>query len=84
MNLERGMNLYKPTRKLESRMMEIARLRKRVRALEIDRYVKENERLRLIAKSALAREDSLEMDESLAIMREALEEICEERKKNAR
>jgi len=78
------MNLYKPTRKLESRMMEIARLRKRVRALEIDRYVKENERLRLIAKSALAREDSLEMDESVAIMREALEEICEERKKNAR
>ena len=83
MNLERGMNLYKPTRKLENRMMEIARLRKRVRALEIDRYVKENERIRLIAKSALAREDSLEMDESLAIMREALEEICEERKKNA-
>ena len=78
------MNLYKPTRKLENRMMEIARLRKRVRALEIDRYVKENERIRLIAKSALAREDSLEMDESLAIMREALEEICEERKKNAR
>ena len=78
------MNLYEPTRKLESRMMEIARLRKRVRALEIDRYVKENERLRLIAKSALAREDSLEMDESVAIMREALEEICEERKKNAR
>ena len=77
------MNFYKPTQKLESRMMEIARLRKRVRALEIDRYVKENERLRLIAKSALAREDSLEMDESLAIMREALEEICEERKKNA-
>ena len=71
MNLERGMNLYKPTRKLESRMMEI------------DRCVKENERIRLIAKSALAREDSLEMDESLAIMREALEEICEERKKNA-
>jgi hypothetical protein len=66
------MNLYKPTRKLENRMMEI------------DRYVKENERIRLIAKSALAREDSLEMDESLAIMREALEEICEERKKNAR
>ena len=29
------MNLYEPTRKLESRMMEIARLRKRVRALEI-------------------------------------------------
>ena len=52
--------------------------------MEIDRYVKENERIRLIAKSALAREDSLEMDESLAIMREALEEICEERKKNAR
>tara|TARA_B100000424_G_C22933010_1_gene496290 strand:- start:1941 stop:2177 length:237 start_codon:yes stop_codon:yes gene_type:complete len=78
------MNLYKPTRKLENRMMEIARLRKRIRALEIDRYVKENERIRLIAKSALAREDSLEMDESLAIMREALEEICEERKKNAR
>jgi hypothetical protein len=78
------MNFYKPTQKLESRMMEIARLRKRVRALEIDRYVKENERIRLIAKSALAREDSLEMDESLAIMREALEEICEERKKNAR
>ena len=77
------MNFYKPTQKLESRMMEIARLRKRVRALEIDRYVKENERIRLIAKSALAREDSLEMDESLAIMREALEEICEERKKNA-
>ena len=71
MNLERGMDLYKPTRKLESRMMEI------------DRCVKENERIRLIAKSALAREDSLEMDESLAIMREALEEICEERKKNA-
>tara|TARA_Y100000361_G_scaffold130005_1_gene125790 strand:+ start:1231 stop:1449 length:219 start_codon:yes stop_codon:yes gene_type:complete len=71
MNLERGMNLYKPTQKLESRMMEI------------DRCVKENERIRLIAKSALAREDSLEMDESLAIMREALEEICEERKKNA-
>jgi hypothetical protein len=66
------MNLYKPTQKLENRMMEI------------DRYVKENERIRLIAKSALAREDSLEMDESLAIMREALEEICEERKKNAR
>jgi len=66
------MNLYKPTQKLESRMMEI------------DRCVKENERIRLIAKSALAREDSLEMDESLAIMREALEEICEERKKNAR
>ena len=66
------MNLYEPTQKLESRMMEI------------DRYVKENERIRLIAKSALAREDSLEMDESLAIMREALEEICEERKKNAR
>jgi hypothetical protein len=66
------MNFYKPTRKLENRMMEI------------DRYVKENERIRLIAKSALAREDSLEMDESLAIMREALEEICEERKKNAR
>ena len=65
------MNLYEPTQKLESRMMEI------------DRYVKENERIRLIAKSALAREDSLEMDESLAIMREALEEICEERKKNA-
>ncbi len=65
------MNLYKPTQKLESRMMEI------------DRCVKENERIRLIAKSALAREDSLEMDESLAIMREALEEICEERKKNA-
>lgn len=35
MNLERGMNFYKPTRKLENRMMEIARLRKRVRALEI-------------------------------------------------
>ena len=35
MNLERGMNLYKPTRKLENRMMEIARLRKRIRALEI-------------------------------------------------
>jgi len=66
------MNFYKPTQKLESRMMEI------------DRCVKENERIRLIAKSALAREDSLEMDESLAIMREALEEICEERKKNAR
>ena len=65
------MNFYEPTRKLESRMMES------------DRCVKENERLRLIAKSALAREDSLEMDESLAIMREALEEICEERKKNA-
>lgn len=65
------MNLYEPTQKLESRMMEI------------DRCVKENERIRLIAKSALAREDSLEMDESLAIMREALEEICEERKKNA-
>ena len=65
------MNFYKPTRKLENRMMEI------------DRCVKENERIRLIAKSALAREDSLEMDESLAIMREALEEICEERKKNA-
>ena len=29
------MNLYEPTRKLESRMMEIARLRKRVRAWEI-------------------------------------------------
>ena len=29
------MNFYEPTRKLESRMMEIARLRKRVRALEI-------------------------------------------------
>tara|TARA_Y100001933_G_scaffold167413_1_gene165726 strand:+ start:320 stop:442 length:123 start_codon:yes stop_codon:yes gene_type:complete len=29
------MNFYKPTRKLENRMMEIARLRKRVRALEI-------------------------------------------------
>ena len=29
------MNLYEPTRKLESRMMEIARLRKRVRALAI-------------------------------------------------
>ena len=66
------MNFYEPTQKLESRMMEI------------DRYVKENERIRLIAKSALVREDSLEMDESLAIMREALEEICEERKKNAR
>ena len=29
------MNFYKHTRKLENRMMEIARLRKRVRALEI-------------------------------------------------
>ena len=29
------MNFYKPTRKLENRMMEIARLRKRVRASEI-------------------------------------------------
>tara|TARA_R100000655_G_scaffold17187_4_gene36877 strand:- start:6837 stop:7037 length:201 start_codon:yes stop_codon:yes gene_type:complete len=66
------MNFYEPTRKLENRMMEI------------DRCVKENERIRLIAKSALVREDSLEMDESIAIMREALEEICEERKKNAR
>ena len=29
------MNLYEPTRKLENRVMEIARLRKRIRALEI-------------------------------------------------